>query len=52
MARIGLYLEPTSATATAAWEKVKGEPGMAEMIVVIPLTGSGLKASSTIAKIL
>lgn len=52
MAKIGLYLEPTSATATAAWEKVKGGPGMAEQVVVIPLTGSGLKASSTIAKIL
>ena len=52
MARIGLYLEPTSATATAAWEKLKGGPGMAEITVVIPLTGSGLKASSTIAKIL
>lgn len=52
MARMGLYLEPTSATATAAWEKVKGGPGMTEQTAVIPLTGSGLKASSTIAKIL
>jgi threonine synthase len=52
MARIGLYLEPTSATATAAWEKIKGGPGMREQTVIIPLTGCGLKAGSTIAKIL
>ena len=52
MARMGLYLEPTSATATAAWDKIKGGKGMADQRVVIPLTGSGLKAGNAIAKFL
>jgi threonine synthase len=52
MARMGLYLEPTSATATAAWDQIKGGKGMADQKVVIPLTGSGLKAGNGIAKLL
>jgi threonine synthase len=52
MAKIGFYLEPTSATATAAWEKIKAEEAMAEQTIVIPLTGSGLKAGSTIGRVL
>lgn len=51
MAKIGLYLEPTSATATSAWERIKVGQGMAEQTVVIPLTGSGLKAGATLAKV-
>jgi len=52
MARKGLYIEPTSATATSAWQKIRGEECMAEQTVLIPLTGSGLKAGHTIARLL
>ncbi|MDH7498851.1 MAG: threonine synthase [candidate division NC10 bacterium] len=52
MARMGLYIEPTSATAIAAWQKIRGQEGMAEQTVLIPLTGSGLKASHAMAKLL
>jgi threonine synthase len=42
LARQGFYVEPTSATAVAALERVARVAGADEMIVV-PLTGSGLK---------
>ena len=53
LARMGIYVEPTSATAAAALEKFRAmgpfeQPGT----TVIVLTGSGLKATDTIAEIL
>jgi threonine synthase len=47
MALHGFYIEPTSATAVAALEKVNqlAKPGET---IVIPLTGSGLKGSPTL----
>ena len=44
LARQGLFIEPTSATAVAALEVVLLQVAADEMIVV-PLTGSGLKGS-------
>ena len=46
-ARQGLYIEPTSATALAALERVFEMAAPGETIVV-PLTGSGLKGSPTV----
>jgi threonine synthase len=40
LARQGIFVEPTSATAVAALEKIKPLPG----ITVVSLTGSGLKS--------
>jgi threonine synthase len=51
-ARRGLYIEPTSATGISAWEKIKGEEGMEERTIIVPLTGSGLKAGHAIAGLL
>jgi threonine synthase len=47
MASYGFYIEPTSATAVAALNKVNqlAKPGET---IVIPLTGSGLKGSPTL----
>jgi threonine synthase len=47
LARRGLYVEPTSATAVAALELVLQEAA-AEDTIVVPLTGSGLKGSPTV----
>jgi threonine synthase len=44
LARRGLYVEPTSATAVAALEFVL-QQATADETVVVPLTGSGLKGS-------
>lgn len=41
LARQGIYVEPTSATAVAALERIKDLPG----ITVVSLTGSGLKSA-------
>jgi len=50
LARLGLFAEPTSASAAAAMDKLAGSgairPG--ERTVVI-LTGTGLKAAATVA---
>lgn len=43
MARAGLYVEPTSATAVAALRKLRAHTNM-EGTTVVTLTGSGLKA--------
>lgn len=53
LARMGFFVEPTSATALAALEKAReqGIIGKGER-VYIPLTGSGLKAIDKISKIL
>lgn len=50
LARLGLYVEPTSAQAAAAFAKLL-EAGtiMPEQLTVIVLTGSGLKATAPIA---
>ncbi len=50
LARQGVYAEPTSATAAAAWRSLvaSGEIGKDERTVVV-LTGNGLKATSAIA---
>jgi threonine synthase len=44
LARLGLYVEPTSATAAAALRKLD-KTIAADEITVIPLTGSGLKSA-------
>jgi len=46
-ARQGFYVEPTSATALAAVELVNEMAGP-EDVIVVPLTGSGLKGSPTV----
>ncbi|MBI5651232.1 MAG: threonine synthase [Chloroflexi bacterium] len=46
LARAGLYIEPTSATAVAAW-RIAREQFTADDVVVITLTGSGLKATQS-----
>lgn len=43
LARKGLYVEPTSATAVAAWRKLRGQFGTSDTVAVT-LTGSGLKS--------
>jgi len=43
LARLGLFVEPTSAAAVAGLRKLDRVLGAAEQTVV-PLTGSGLKA--------
>jgi threonine synthase len=43
----GFYVEPTSATALAAVEKVM-EMAAPQDVIVVPLTGSGLKGSPTV----
>ncbi len=45
LARVGLYVEPTSATAVAALLKLREQIGASDNVVVT-LTGSGLKAPS------
>ena len=42
MAEMGFYIEPTSATAIAAYVKY---PSQKDEIVVAPLTGHGLKTT-------
>ena len=53
LARSGLYVEPTSATAAALLERLIGDGtiGGTDKVVVI-LTGSGLKAGELIARML
>jgi threonine synthase len=53
LARSGLYVEPTSATAVALLERLLGDGtiGGTDKVVVI-LTGSGLKAGELIARML
>jgi threonine synthase len=53
LARIGIYVEPTSAQAVAAFAKLLGAGTItAEQTTVLVLTGSGLKATSRIAELL
>jgi threonine synthase len=49
MAANGFYIEPTSATAVAAFSRIAQIAGPDETIV-IPLTGSGLKGSPALGK--
>jgi threonine synthase len=44
MARQGIYIEPTSATAIAGFKKLSSDINP-RALVVLPLTGSGLKSS-------
>ncbi len=44
----GFYIEPTSAVPIAAWEKME-KSDLAGKVVVIPLTGHGLKAPCPVA---
>jgi threonine synthase len=46
LARRGLYVEPTSAVAIAALVQLRGLIGLEE-IIIVPLTGSGLKSHVT-----
>ncbi|MBI4737239.1 MAG: pyridoxal-phosphate dependent enzyme [candidate division NC10 bacterium] len=53
LGRAGLYVEPTAAVAPAGALRLAAAGRLpAEGIAVIPLTGSGLKAGSTIAELL
>ncbi|MBS0640823.1 MAG: pyridoxal-phosphate dependent enzyme [Proteobacteria bacterium] len=53
LARMGLYVEPTSAQAVAAFGKLIGAGAItAEQTTVIVLTGSGLKATPRVAELL
>lgn len=45
LAHVGLYVEPTTATAVAAWRKLRGQIRASDTVVVT-LTGSGLKSPS------
>ena len=47
--KIGLYIEPTSAAAIAGFRKYKSA---AKEIIVVPLTGHGLKSTEKVLKIL
>ncbi|MGD8792473.1 MAG: pyridoxal-phosphate dependent enzyme, partial [Anaerolineae bacterium] len=47
LARRGFFVEPTSATAVAALDMVLGQAAPEE-IIVVPLTGSGLKGSPSL----
>jgi len=51
LAKIGIYVEPTSATAIGAWRTLIAngsiQPGER---VVVPMTGNGLKATAAIAE--
>ncbi len=50
LARQGLFVEPTSALAAAALDKLVAERRIDErMTVAVVLSGSGLKAASTVA---
>jgi threonine synthase len=52
LARIGIYVEPTSAQAAAAFAKLLGAGTItAEQTTVLVLTGSGLKATPRIAEL-
>ena len=53
LARTGIYVEPTSATAFGAWQKLvaTGEIRPDERVVAL-MTGHGLKATAAIAKML
>jgi len=44
-----LYIEPTSAAAIAGFRKYKS---VAKEIIVVPLTGHGLKSTEKVLKIL
>ncbi len=48
MAKMGFYIEPTSATAIAAHKKYAGQKGET---IVAPLTGHGLKSTEKLFKI-
>ena len=52
LARMGLFVEPTSAATLAALEKARAEGAIdKEERIYIPLTGSGLKAIEKISRI-
>jgi threonine synthase len=52
-ARIGIYVEPTCATAAAALAKLRASGTIdAEQITVLVLTGTGLKATPRIAELM
>lgn len=51
LARSGLYAEPTGAVAYAGVTKLKEAGLLQESEVVVPLTGSGLKAGARLARI-
>ncbi len=53
LGRVGLYVEPTAAVAPAGALRLAAAGRLpAGETTVIPLTGSGLKAGSTIAEML
>jgi threonine synthase len=53
LARIGIYVEPTSAQASAAFAKLLAAGAITpEQTTVLVLTGSGLKATQRIAELL
>ena len=53
LARIGIYVEPTSAQAAAAFRKLRAAGAITpEQTTVLVLTGSGLKATPRIAELL
>ena len=53
LARIGIYVEPTSAQAAAAFRKLLDAGAITpEQTTVLVLTGSGLKATPRIAELL
>ncbi len=52
LARLGLYVEPTSAVAAAALTSLRASGAVSEgEVVAIPLTGSGLKATALLAEV-
>ena len=52
LARQGLFAEPTSASAAAALEKLSSAGFVkANEITIVILTGTGLKAASTVAEL-
>ena len=53
LARAGLYVEPTSASALAALRQLRATGVIkAEEVTVVVLTGSGLKATQTVAALM
>ena len=53
LARIGLYVEPTSAAAAAAYTKLVADNTIrSEETTIVVLTGSGLKATQRIGEVL
>ena len=53
LARAGLYVEPTSASAFAALRQLRATGVVKpEQVTVVVLTGSGLKATQTVAELM